>query len=164
MCHACIQAVHLITIHLYETLLCRDVLIRFLIQEQSLHEFEEAIGVKGEEPAQELLIGRESYYIINVYSPFERAQCALWEFLPFKEHLHDPHELVPYVCLRVLDLQLLPLTHCHRVPLHYVRFTLRHWFLIRTVRARYLVLIVEVNKLEDVTAVLLDSRLHHHVV
>ena len=71
MSHACIQSIHLVLVHLYESLLRGYVLIWFLIQEKSFHEVEETVGVEGEEPFEELLICGKPHNIVDIDTPLE---------------------------------------------------------------------------------------------
>ena len=157
--HAGIEAIHFLLVHFYKSFLRGDVLIGFLLEEESLHQLEEAVRVKREKPAEELLISCEAHNIVHVYAPLERRESTLGELFAFEEHLHDPHEFVPDVCLRVLDLQLLPPGE-HRLPLCWLLLSRS----LRWGRSPQREGVIVGEQLEYVALVLLNLAFHHHVV
>ena len=99
-----LEACDLISIHLHEAALVRDVLEGLVIQEQWLNELEEAPSIKLQKPFQELWCRYKPHDVEDVHSPFERRERAIWELLAKKEQSNDPHQLVSYICRAMLNV------------------------------------------------------------
>jgi len=91
-------------IHFHEAFLGQDIVERFVLSKKRCDELEKAFGVKSQEPLQKLRSRDESHDVENIHLPFERTQVATGEHLTLHEEPDDPHELVPNICLAVLDV------------------------------------------------------------